>query len=208
MNILSNSILEGSSVEDVTEAVANALGHYVRTITNQRCKDSFVPSETIRQDLLAVSRWVVSNPRPGLIISGNYGDGKTTTIKAMRSLMNCYHNTLNIQTAKEINDYCSNKEGLSNKHYYSTTPYLAIDDLGFEPRENKQFGNISTPVIDILETRYALNLPTIITTNQAFEDIEANYSVHLVDRLTEAYDFITFSQPSHRPYVSLDRNAK
>ena len=42
---------------------------------------------------------------------------------------------------------------------------LAIDDLGTEPVEVMDYGNIITPVINLLTKRYEAHLFTIVTTN-------------------------------------------
>ena len=42
---------------------------------------------------------------------------------------------------------------------------LGIDDLGTEPSEVSDYGNVYTPVIDLLTKRYEEQLFTIITTN-------------------------------------------
>ena len=42
---------------------------------------------------------------------------------------------------------------------------LGFDDLGTEPSEVSDYGNVYTPVIDLLTKRYEEQLFTIITTN-------------------------------------------
>lgn len=42
---------------------------------------------------------------------------------------------------------------------------LAIDDLGTEPREIIEYGNVLSPIIDLISYRYEHQLPTIITSN-------------------------------------------
>ena len=42
---------------------------------------------------------------------------------------------------------------------------LGLDDLGTEPSEVLDYGNVYTPVIDLLTKRYEEQLFTIITTN-------------------------------------------
>lgn len=42
---------------------------------------------------------------------------------------------------------------------------LAIDDLGTEPREIIEYGNVLSPIIDLISYRYEHQLPTIIISN-------------------------------------------
>ena len=59
---------------------------------------------------------------------------------------------------------------------------LAIDDLGTEPVEVMDYGNIITPVINLLTKRYEAHLFTIVTTNLDPKEIHKRYGDRIADR--------------------------
>ena len=75
---------------------------------------------------------------------------------------------------------------------------LGIDDLGTEPREVMDFGNVVTPVIDLLTMRYDEQLFTIITTNLTPKQIREHYGDRIADRLNEMGERIVFKNSSYR----------
>ena len=91
----------------------------------------------------------------GMIFCGGVGNGKSTMMKAIQTLLNYmripYYNTvygLRIKDAKSINEM--------NLHNYnafldvSRCPLLGIDDLGTEPLVIMDYGNEKTPIVDLL----------------------------------------------------------
>lgn len=80
----------------------------------------------------------------------------------------------------------------------SRTEMLAIDDLGTEPTEVMDYGNISYPLIDLLTQRYELQLFTIITTNLTGQAIREKYGDRIADRLNEMMERVGFDNPSYR----------
>ena len=75
---------------------------------------------------------------------------------------------------------------------------LAIDDLGCEPTEIMDFGNVSNPIIDLLSIRYEEQLFTIISTNFKASDIRTKYGDRIADRLNEMVERIYFDNDSYR----------
>ena len=57
--------------------------------------------------------------------------------------------------------------------------------VAFEPREVMEFGNVYTPLIDLITTRYEEQLYTIFTTNLTPAQLEEKYGKRIVDRLNE-----------------------
>ena len=57
---------------------------------------------------------------------------------------------------------------------------LAIDDLGKEPAEVLSYGNVLSPVVDLLEYRYQHQLFTAITTNLTAAELQEKYGVFFV----------------------------
>lgn len=64
---------------------------------------------------------------------------------------------------------------------------LAIDDLDTEPVEVMDYGNIITPVINLLTKRYEAHLFTIVTTNLYPKEIHKRYGDRIADRLNVSF---------------------
>ena len=75
---------------------------------------------------------------------------------------------------------------------------LCIEDMGREASEVMSYGNILSPVADIVEQRYADQLFTIITTNLTPEQIKERYGGRVADRFREMLEVITFRHASYR----------
>lgn len=75
---------------------------------------------------------------------------------------------------------------------------LAIEDLGNEPAERNDYGNITNPIVDLLEYRYDNQLYTVITTNLTPQQITGKYGVRIADRFREMLDVVVFKGSSFR----------
>ena len=75
---------------------------------------------------------------------------------------------------------------------------LGIDDLGTEPSEVMDYGNVYTPVIDLLTKRYEEQLFTIITTNLTPQQIREHYDDRIADRLNEMVEKKVFKNGTYR----------
>ena len=74
---------------------------------------------------------------------------------------------------------------------------MFVDDLGKEPREVMEFGNVSTPLIDLIATCYDEQLYTIFTTNLIPAQLEEKYGNRIVDRLNEIVEKVVFENESY-----------
>jgi DNA replication protein DnaC len=84
-----------------------------------------------------------------------------------------------------------------------TSQRLGIDELGIEPVEVQDYGNIITPSSDVLAYRYDRRLPTFVTTNLAQdkrdgETLRMRYGDRLADRFNEMFYVIGFYNQSYR----------
>ena len=70
--------------------------------------------------------------------------------------------------------------------------------MGTEPREVMEFGNVYTPLIDLISTRYEEQLYTIFTTNLTPAQLEEKYGKRIVDRLNEMVEKVVFENESYR----------
>ncbi len=138
------------------------------------------------------------NPKNGVLMCGGVGSGKTTLMMALQkaiNLMNEFTHVpgLALSTAKDI----ANSEAIYTRYIERSEP-LGIDDLGNEPSEVHRWGNITNPVSDILERRYAQRLFTVISTNLTLEQIKGHYGERIGDRIVEMCEVIEFTNPSYR----------
>lgn len=181
---------------------------------------SFALDGDTRAHILAAARWLINpDATSGLMLCGLYGNGKTTLAKAISSLIGylterengySYRKTMRLITAKNICRLCAASEKFKEQYdeYKNlfNEPMMIIDDLGDEPREVMVYGMIHTPVIDILEDRYAKQLMTIVTTNLETDDLEKKYGPRIYDRFKEMLTSIVFENDSYRPKRRKDNN--
>lgn len=143
----------------------------------------------------------------GIMLCGSCGNGKTTLLYAVRSLINMFrerghfdpldfnYEGLLIVDAKEVVNYTND---LHVWRRFRDTPLLAIDDMGKEPVEVLRYGNVTSPVLDLLEYRYQNQLFTMVSTNMAPGNVKGTYGVRLADRFKEMFEVIPFRDGSYR----------
>ena len=145
-----------------------------------------------------VARWLVCHYRKwGLLLNGIPGNGKTTTLYAIRRVINALGITdsdnnetvgLWVKTANELTEmFLTDKRQFDR---YKTTPLLGIDEFGLEPEFVTSYGNVFTPLTDILSYRYQNRLFTILTTNVANSDIRPKYGDRIAARMNEMFEIV------------------
>lgn len=166
----------------------------------------FVTNDELTSQVDRVAKWLCgSTHKNSLFLAGQCGNGKTTFVRAIQNLVN-HLNILNPTTgkpfgitflnAKVIADYC--KKNPEQWRAICDREILAIDDLGTEPREVLDFGNVLSPIIDLISYRYENQLPTIITSNLKPEQIREVYGTRIADRLKETTEIVPFNNGSYR----------
>lgn len=166
----------------------------------------FSLNEGLKERISHMARWLVADKgKCGMLLCGGCGNGKTTFVKAFRTLLNflqvrdTYNNCtygMRFMTAKEIASlYRTNFKAW---HDLATCTMLAIDDMGCEPTEVMDFGNVSNPLVDLLTIRYEEQYFTIISTNLRAADIRAKYGDRIADRMNEMLDRIYFDNSTYR----------
>ena len=153
-------------------------------------------------------------PKFGLMFCGTVGNGKTTLMKAFQRCINYldashhfsflddskygyrFNPGMRIVDVREILR-CAKEDA---KAYDNLKKYnlLGIDDLGKEPAEIMDFGNILSPVIDLIEHRYDKQLFTVITTNLVGKEIRSKYGDRIADRFNEMLQVIVFRNSTYR----------
>ena len=141
----------------------------------------------------------------GLLLAGTCGNGKTTTMRAVQSVVKLLNNTYYNRSGQRIgNRLLEAKEitGLSDKDgqltVYKTVPVLFLDDLGREPTEVLKYGNVTSPITELLEYRYNQRLTTIVTTNLEPSEIREKYGDRIADRFNEMFALVRYTGTSYR----------
>ena len=141
----------------------------------------------------------------GLMFCGLCGNGKTTWAKALQLLVSGLNLKNPINNLYYVFPLCNAKDlALRSKGNYNDWrnvmryQLMIVDDLGTEPREVMEFGNVYTPLIDLITTRYEEQLFTIFTTNLTPAQLEEKYGKRIVDRLNEMVEKVVFENESYR----------
>lgn len=186
---------------DARRLLAAAYGHTVRaTGHGATADDSLV--ELVNQVALHMTSTECGHPA-GLMLCGTPGTGKTTMLRAMQMLTNSLQDfalfsdervradlhRIIIVTAKDI-AHAPDADIAKWRH----VGCLAIDDLGAEPAEVMTYGNVVTPLTDLIEYRYAQHKTTLFTTNLTAEQLRDKYGTRITDRLNEMVKIIIVSR--------------
>ena len=154
----------------------------------------------------------------GIMLCGGVGNGKSTMMKALQSLLiqldiRITHNTsfetlgMKIISAKELGRLI--RVDPNKLLQYQDVNMLGIDDLGEEETTMMDYGNRVTPVIDLLSHRYDRMLFTMVTTNLTPKQIRSTYGDRIADRFNEMMLIIPYETPSFRtPKQSTDNAEK
>ena len=140
------------------------------------------------------------------VLCGGCGSGKTTLVRALQNLLG-YLNIpvpeghgkiwgLRLCDAKEIAHLARTDHPASLS--LMRVPMLAVDDVGIEPLEVMEYGNVVSPMVELLTKRYDGQLFTLLTTNLTPEGIRKRYGDRIADRLNEMAVVIPFKNPSYR----------
>lgn len=134
----------------------------------------------------------------GILLCGNCGNGKTTTMNAFLSVSKYLAPPgidIESTSARRIIQIARDEEIMKAA---KGTKVLCIDDIGLEPTEVLDYGNAINPVIEILEHRYRQQLFTFITTNLTPKQIREKYGDRVADRFNETMKCIVYENPTFR----------
>lgn len=142
-------------------------------------------------------------PMCGVMLCGTPGNGKTTLLLAFRSALNWLNDnnafecdrSMRIVDAKDIQRCAKDFKSFDELR---KRDMLAIEDMGREATEVLDYGNVMSPVIDLLEHRYNEQLYTFITTNLTATQVRKKYGNRIADRFNEMLDVIIFKGDSYR----------
>lgn len=145
--------------------------------------------------------------RFGVMFFGLCGNGKTTLVYALQNAINYLERIgavpsktgITIIDAKEV---VRRSKDDNEFRRMLDSDMIAIEDMGREPRDVLEYGNVLNPVIDLLEYRYNRQLFTIVTTNLKPQQVREHYGDRIADRCNEMFDRIVFQNESYRRVTS------
>lgn len=172
-------------------------------------------SET-EANLWAVARALTNGTaKRGFWLYGSVGNGKTTMLYTIAQTISSierrffqgvddwFDGHARFVTAKEV---CETAEARAlrdpdRKFEWAKLvrkSILCIDDVGNEPREISVYGNVITPMMDLLWERYLGDGLTFVSSNLAPAIIEEKYESRIADRCREMFLPIKFRASSYR----------
>lgn len=167
---------------------------------------TFRNGDELRKQIASVAHWLCGmSDKNSLLLADGCGNGKTTFVYAMQNLVNHLGIKnqvkgqdfgISLYNAKDLANIC--KTHPKDWRSLMDKDILAIDDLGAEPREIIEYGNVLSPIIDLISYRYEHQLPTIITSNLISQQISEVYGKRIGDRLKETTEIVPFLNGSYR----------
>lgn len=165
---------------------------YSLAVQSRGCK--FVHDDNTKSKVVHVTNWLHDSERRGLLLCGTLGNGKTTMMRAIETLVG-YKAMMVV--AKDVYDDFRSAEAPR----YFQDRLLLIDDLGAEPERCNVFGVDYHPLSDVLLYRYRKNLTTIVATNLTMDELKSRYGDRVYDRILEMFIAIEYDAPSYRGRV-------
>lgn len=162
----------------------------------------------IEKKISIVARWLINGKKPGLMLFGSIGSGKTTLARAIMRTINYLYYSVYRDQRKEIAEISAlnlvkllatgEKPDEESFLRFQKREMVFIDDLGLEPAAIKNYGNEILPVVDLLYYRHDRMLFTICTSNLDMNDFEQKYGQRTASRFYEMFNRIGFMGDDYR----------
>lgn len=188
--------------EQIAHLLFNCYAEQVRSRNRE-----FLADEHTEKQIFAIAE-ILSKPSSkfGILLMGPCGNGKTTMLHAIRMLIHFVFSAGQNLLVPKINTsipIISAKDAAriiteENPYAYRGDDLLMIDDLGHEGTERISYGMIHTPLVDLLEARYARLKYTIISSNLEPNEIRPKYHNRLADRFNEMMHVVRFTGETYR----------
>jgi len=164
----------------------------------------FIQDNATEKNLHKLATFLTNDDKKfGVMLSGVCGNGKTTMLYAIKSATNLlsagsYFNEptgIRIEDAKDIVRIATDNDQFQTLKRIAC---LAIEDMGREPAEVLNYGNVLSPIVDLLEYRYNEQLFTLVTTNLTPKQVREKYGNRIADRFNEMMEVIIFENQTYR----------
>lgn len=162
----------------------------------------------LERKISTVAKWLINGKKPGLMLFGSIGSGKTTLARAIMRTINYLYYSVYRDQRKEIAEISAlnltkliatgEKQDEESFLRFQKREMLFIDDLGLEPAAIKNYGNEILPVVDLLYYRHDRMLFTICTSNLDMNDFEQKYGQRTASRFYEMFNRIGFTNDDYR----------
>ncbi len=191
----------GFSIARYRDQVPDLLRLYYRAEVFKRgCP--FLDDQATGEHLQKAANWLlkVQRPKAGLIICGGTGNGKTTMARALAAtIQKCNNQAVTQITALQFAALEAERdENRYNLIRYRQAPVLFLDDLGTEATSVKVWGNVISPVVELIYQRYNLQMFTIATSNLNPRQLAEKYGDRVGDRIREMFNVLAFTNDSYR----------
>jgi len=171
--------------------------------------DELKIDDQTKKVLNTVFDWVLGKHEPlkGFILTGSYGNGKSSIMKAaLKLVFHIYgasetypagiHEPKYITSKRLSRLFIDNEKVKINELIYAKL--IGIDDFGYESKEVRTFGTIVFPFEEITMERYDKKKIILATTNLTPAQIEKIYGGHVLDRLKQMCFWIEMNSGSKR----------
>jgi len=162
----------------------------------------------IEKKISTATKWLINGKKPGLLLFGSIGSGKTTLARAIMRTINYLYYSVYRDQRKEIAEISAlnlvkliatgEKTDEESFLRFQKREMVFIDDLGLEPAAIKNYGNEILPVVDLLYYRHDRMLFTICTSNLDMNDFEQKYGQRTASRFYEMFNRIGFTNDDYR----------
>lgn len=187
--------LSDANTDEISEILASVYSQLVKN------RGRILEREKENSDKIhKVSNWLTISTKPGLLLYGNTGTGKTVLMESLKEILKTgrSYDAVKFLTARDL----FYKFTAETDHYsycqIKSSPVAFIDDLGCEPPRCLIYGIEHTPIRDFFYGRYNKRLITIVSTNLDDKQLLENYGERVWDRMQETFDRITFQGKSFR----------
>ena len=162
----------------------------------------------LERKISTATKWLINGNKPGLLLFGSIGSGKTTLARAIMRTINYLYYSVYRDQRKEIAEISAlnlvkliatgEKPDEESFLRFQKREMVFIDDLGLEPAAIKNYGNEILPVVDLLYYRHDRMLFTICTSNLDMEGLEEKYGKRTGSRFYEMFNRIGFTNEDYR----------
>ncbi len=187
-------------IEKTRDEIKNELLQINQIVLDRLCDGKkFILDEKNESAFDQAVDWLaIEGGKPGLLIRGAPGTGKTNMVISIMEIIRINNGlkvliipTRDLNEAAGRDDQYTLDKVLNNR-------VVCFEDLGTEDPKVNYMGSVKYPFIDYFSRRYDKRLPTIVTTNIQPSGIEAIYGVRIRERMQETMTDVVFKGKSRR----------